>query len=134
MINSSDNITAGLVEKCAIFSHISFFCTLFFLLPVFIVNTVLLVAIVTEKKLQVTIRWILSNIVIASQVVNVGLCFFNLHTIIPSLPPFPPPSSSVCRLSFVVINTAGACMWDMSALIQRCEKFGLFYSLCSELV
>ena len=108
MINSSDNITAGLVEKRAIFSYFSFFSTLFLLLPVFIVNTVLLVAIVTEKKLPVTIRWILSNIVIASQVVNIGLCFVNLHSIIPSLPPFPPPSSFVCRLSFVVINTGAA--------------------------
>ena len=25
-------------------------------------------------------------------------------------------------------------MWDMSTLIQRCENFGLFHSLCSELV
>ena len=25
-------------------------------------------------------------------------------------------------------------MWDMSALIRRCENFGLLHSLCSELV
>ena len=25
-------------------------------------------------------------------------------------------------------------MWDMSALIRRCEIFGLFYSFCSLLV
>ena len=25
-------------------------------------------------------------------------------------------------------------MWDMSALIRRCENFGLFYSFCSQLV
>ena len=25
-------------------------------------------------------------------------------------------------------------MWDMSALIRRCENFGLFYSFCSRLV
>ena len=25
-------------------------------------------------------------------------------------------------------------MWDMSALIRRCEIFGLFYSFCSQLV
>ena len=24
-------------------------------------------------------------------------------------------------------------MWDMSALIRRCENFGLFYSFCSQL-
>ena len=25
-------------------------------------------------------------------------------------------------------------MWDMSALIRRCENFRLFYSFCSQLV
>ena len=25
-------------------------------------------------------------------------------------------------------------MWDMSALIRRCENFGLFYNFCSRLV
>ena len=25
-------------------------------------------------------------------------------------------------------------MWDMSALIRRCENFGLFYNFCSQLV
>ena len=32
------------------------------------------------------------------------------------------------------VNKDTVCMWDMSALIQRCENFGHFYNFCSQLV
>ena len=90
------------------FGFYSFFITLFFLTPVFIFNILLLVAIVAEKTLPGTIRFILSNIIIASEVVIFGIAIILVQNVILSGWKHLSSSLFVCRFTYVTLASGAA--------------------------
>ena len=88
-----------------------FFDTLFiavYLLPMFTVNILLLVAIISEKTIPVTVRLILGNIVASSEVIIVGLTISNTSDLIITLLMGASPHDFPCRLSSVLITSGSA--------------------------
>ena len=79
-----------------------------FLIPVFIFNILLLVAIITGKKIPATVRLILSNIVASSEVVIIGLFVLNCYNLVNNNSSENLPSDFTCRLSYVVITSGAA--------------------------
>ena len=84
------------------------FITLFFLTPAFIFNILLLVAIITERTLPRSIRFILSNITIASEVVIVGITVILVQNVILSGCMHLSSSLFVCRFSYVTLTSGAA--------------------------
>ena len=89
-------------------SYVGLVFTSFFLLPVFTVNVLLLVAINTEKTLHVLVRIILTNIVASSELVIFGIIIVYLNGIIQYLLLNPEPSDVACRIAYVVLFTGAA--------------------------
>ena len=109
MANNSSNDSFMLVEEpSARFSYFSLLSTLFILLPVFIVNILLLLAIITEKTTSATVRLILANIVASSQMVIIGLTILKVYNVVLHLVFNPSPSDFICRLSYITIVSGGA--------------------------
>ena len=92
------------------FGYFSLFITLFFLTPAFIFNILLLVAIIAEKTLPGTIRFILCNIITASQVVIFGLAVILVMNIIPLT-----GQIFVCRLLYVTLTSGAAARLEYMA-------------------
>ena len=92
------------------FSYYSLAVTVFFLSPLLLFNILLTVAIAAEKSIVRTLRLVLVNIVIAGQVVIVGLImFFIANTIISGCwCPELRPSEFACRWIYWVIASGGA--------------------------
>ena len=109
MANNTSNDSFMIVEEpSASFSYFSLLSTLLILLPVFIVNILLLVAIITEKTTSAIVRLILANIVASSQMVIIGIAIVYLNSVVLPLVVNPSPSDFTCRLSFVAINSGAA--------------------------
>ena len=106
--NSSNDSFMTVEEPSASFSFFSLLSTLLILLPVFIVNILLLVAIITEKTTSATVRLILANIVASSQVVIIGLTILKIYNVVLPLLFNPSPSDFTCRLSYVAIHSGAA--------------------------
>ena len=106
MANNSSNDSLLLVEDN--FSYFSLLSTLLILLPVFTVNILLLVAIITEKTISATVRLILANIVASSQVVIIGLAIVNINSVALPLVFNPSPSDFTCRLAYVAVGSGAA--------------------------
>ena len=107
--NSLVNVTLGLPERPG-FSYYSLVITVFFLIPLLVFNTLLIVAIAVEKSIVGTLRLVLVNIVTAGQVVIVGLiAIFSSSFVITGCwcPQFR-PSDFACRLMYWVIASGGA--------------------------
>ena len=96
------------VEENPPFEYLTFFLTLFVLLPATIVNTLLLFSILTGKAVPGTIRLVLVNIVLASQVIIFGLMGFFLAVVILSGLQYLQPSEIACRLLFIIISSGSA--------------------------
>ena len=79
----------------------------FLLLFVFIVNILLLMAIFMEKTMPGTVRLVLGNIVVSSEVVIIGGIIWGMGSVIPSIMQSE-PSNFVCRLSYVIITSGAA--------------------------
>ena len=105
MDNNSSNSSIALEELSQSFSYYSLFTLVFFHLPLFTVNILLLVAIITDKTLPATVRLVLGNIVASSEVVIIGLFGLLLYDII--IPPLS-PSFFICRLIFFTISSGAA--------------------------
>ena len=103
MANISNNHS---VDHFATFSYFGFFFTLY-LLPIFIVNILLLMAIITEKTIPAIVRVILSNIVASSEVVIIGGGVLGLRRLILLIMQYK-ASDFVCRLSHIVITSGAA--------------------------
>ena len=91
------------------FGFYSFFITLFFLTPAFIFNILLLVAIIAERTLLGTIRFILCNIITASQVVIFGLAVILVMNITLT------GHEVFCRLSHVTLTSGAAARLEYMA-------------------
>ena len=79
-----------------------------FLIPVFIFNILLLVAIITGRKIPATVRLILANIVASSEVVIIGLFILNCYNLVNNSLSEISPSDFTCRLSYIVITSGAA--------------------------
>ena len=106
---NTSNATLGLPERPT-FSYYSLVITVFFLIPLLVFNTLLIVAIAAEKSIVGTLRLVLVNIVTAGQVVTLGLFIFFTSVIFitgcwcPELR----PSDFACRLMMWIIASGGA--------------------------
>ena len=103
------NATLGLPGRPT-FSYYSLVITVFFLIPLLVFNTLLIVAIAVEKSIVGTLRLVLVNIVTAGQVVIVGLIaiFSSTFVITGCWCPELRPSDFGCRLMYWVIASGGA--------------------------
>ena len=108
MMNNSTEIFEDDINRPIYFRYYSLFITLFFLTPAFIFNILLLVAIIAERTLPGTIRLLLSNIIIASEVVIFGIAILMVQSVILSGWSHLSSSLFVCRLSFVTLTSGAA--------------------------
>ena len=88
------------------FSHFSLLLIVFYLIPLLLFNTLLIVAIVREKAIDGTLRAVLVNIVTAGQVVMVGTIIAATVNVI-TLTELR-PSDNACRLAAWLIVSGGA--------------------------
>ena len=107
MMNNSSNLSQEFVEETH-FAYYSLFITLFFLTPAFILNIILAVFVVIEKSLPGSIRLILANILVTSELVILGLAVILLKAIFLSNLDYLSPSDFVCRLSYVILASGAA--------------------------
>ena len=107
-MNNSTEISEDVITRQGHFGYYSLFITLFFLTPAFIFNILLLVAIIVERSLPGTIRFILSNIVIASEVVIFGIAIILVQNVILSGWRHLSSSLFVCRLTYVTLTSGAA--------------------------
>ena len=108
MANNSSNESVMMMEDAHVkFSHFGIVvicCNL----PIFTVNILLLVAIISEKTTSATVRLILANIVGSSEVIIFGWTILNMiDLILPHLRVSSPPDFP-CRLVYVIIETGAA--------------------------
>ena len=108
MMNNSTEISEDVIAHQGDFGYYSLFITLFFLTPAFIFNILLLVAIIAERTLPRSIRFILSNIIIASEVVISGIAIIMVHDIILSGWMHISPSLPLCHFSYVTLTSGAA--------------------------
>ena len=102
-MNNSTEISDNDINR---FGYYNLFITLFLLIPGYIFNILLLVAIIAERTLPGTIRFILSNIIIASEVVIFGIFIILVHNIISSVSRH--SYLFVCRFTYVTLTSVAA--------------------------
>ena len=88
------------------FSYFSLIIIVFYLIPLLLFNTLLIVAIVKEKAIDGTLRAVMVNIVTAGQVVMVGTIIASTVNVI-TLTELRPSDIS-CRLAVWLIVSGGA--------------------------
>jgi hypothetical protein len=90
------------------FGYLTLFLTLFFLTPATIINILFFFSIISVKAVPGTIRLVLVNIVLASQVVIFGLMGIFLTAVILSGLLYLQPSEIACRLLLSIISGGSA--------------------------
>ena len=111
MINNStsgNDSFPNLRDGLALLPYPSLFGTVFFLLPMFIVNILLLVAIIRAKTIPSTIKLILGNVLASSELIIIGLSMFCCYMVILSQLVDASPHDFPCRLLYVIIDTGAA--------------------------
>ena len=108
MVNNSSNASSMNPGDSFGIVFLSFFAILFFLIPIFIVNILLMVAIITEKTIPTIVRLILVNIVASSELVIIGLVIWNMYDNIQQLLFYPSQSDFACRLFYIVLLSGAA--------------------------
>ena len=106
--NSSNDSSMPLEDPSADFSYFSLLNILLFLIPVFIVNVLILIAIFTEKTIPATVKLILGNIVASSEVIIIALFTLLMYDLILPLVFNPSPSIFLCKLLFTIIASGAA--------------------------
>ena len=84
------------------------FFTVVYLLPIFTVNILLLVGIISDKTVPVTIRIILGNIVTSSDIIIFGLIIWSMYEWLLVQFVDVSPHDFPCRLSSVLISSGSA--------------------------
>ena len=111
-LHNTSNSTAGMEEEETrpLFSYYSLCITVFFLTPLLLLNTLLIVAIAVERSIKGSLRLVLVNIITAGQVVIVGLMMLFISNVIISgcWCPGLRPSDFACRWMYWVIASGGA--------------------------
>ena len=104
--NSSNDSSIPFEDISQSIPYYSLSILVFFQLPLFTVNILLLVAIITDKTLPTTVRLVLANIVASSEVVIIGLFGLLFYYLI--LPPFSSPLIFICRVIYFIITSGAA--------------------------
>ena len=82
MINnssSSNDSFLNMTDNLSFLPYPSIFLTVFFLLPMFIIKILIVVAIIRAKAVPTTIRLILGNIVTSSELIIIGITMYNIY-------------------------------------------------------
>ena len=109
MANNSTEVTEDPAMHPQLSGYLySILITLFFLVPAFVFNILLLVSIVMEKTIPAAIRFILANIVTASDIVIIGMAVILLQNAILSAHTHLESSIVVCQLTFVSLASGAA--------------------------
>ena len=104
--NSSNDSSIPFEDISQSIPYYSLSILVFFQLPLFTVNILLLVAIITDKTLPVTVRLVLANIVASSEVVIIGLFGLLFYYLI--IPPLSSPLIFICRVIYFIITSGAA--------------------------
>jgi hypothetical protein len=103
-----NNSTEDPTKHPQLFGYYSLFITLFFLVPAFVFNILLLVSIVMEKTIPAAIRFILANILAASEIVIIGIAIILLQNVILSGLTHLESSIVVCQVTYVSLASGAA--------------------------
>ena len=111
-VNISTNLSRQDVDR-GFNGYFSLFFTLLYLLPLAVVNAVLVVAVARERGVAGTIRFLLVNLLSASEVLIVGLSMWFMSTVVIQLSWVHnevglPVSDIGCRLMLWLIACGGA--------------------------
>ena len=106
--NSSNDSFIPLEDPSDNFSTFSRLTVLSFLILLFIVNVLILVAIITEKTIPATVKLILGNIVGSSLVVHIGFFTVLMYGLIHALVFNPSQSVILCKLLFAIGGSGAA--------------------------
>ena len=106
--NSSNDSFMPIKDPSVDISYFSLLNILLFLIPVFTVNVLILIAIITEKTIPATVKLILGNIVASSLVVIIALITLLMYDLILPLVFNPSPSIFLCKLLFTIIASGAA--------------------------
>ena len=107
MANNSSNESLNMPED-HIFQHLNLFFAGVCLLPIFTVNILLLVSIISDKTVPVTIRLVLGNIVTSSEVTIFGWITWSLYEWLLVQFVDASPHDFPCRLMGVLISSGTA--------------------------
>ena len=111
MINnssSSNDSFLNMTDNLSFLPYPSIFLTVFFLLPMFIIKILIVVAIIRAKTVPTTIRLILGNIVASSELIIIGITIYNMYGVGLSQFMDASPHDFPCRLLLVIIDTGAA--------------------------
>ena len=106
--NSNNDSFMPLEDPSAGFSYFSLLITLLFLVPLFTIYSLILIAVITEKTIPTTVKLILGNIVASSLVVIIALITLLMYDLILPLVFNPSPSIFLCKLLFTIIASGAA--------------------------
>ena len=106
--NSSNDSFMPLEDPSVDFSYLSLLNILLFLIPLFTVNVLILIAVITEKTIPATVKLILGNIVASSLVVIIALITLLMYDFILPLVFNPSPSIFLCKLIFSIGGSGAA--------------------------
>ena len=105
---SNFGVNNGTVGENPPFGYLTLFLSLFFLTPATIINILFFFSIISVKAVPGTIRLVLVNIVLASQLVIFGLMGIFLHAAIISGLQYLQPSEIACRLLYSIVAGGSA--------------------------
>ena len=107
MNSSSSNVSfLNLTDNLALLPYPSIFISVFLLLPMLIIKILILVAIITAKKVPSTIRLILGNIVASSELIIIGVIMYGMYGVSLLQLEVSSPHDFPCRLVYVIIDIA----------------------------
>ena len=80
----------------------------FSIIVVFVINLILIVAIISEKEVPSTFKLILTNIVASSEVFIIGLAILAVYGAIVTSQQNLPKDDNICRVVYVIVASGGA--------------------------
>ena len=103
--NSSESLN---IPEDNTWQHFNLFFTVVYLLPIFTVNILLLVGIISDKTVPVTVRVVLGNIVTSSDIIIFGLIIWSMYEWLLVQFVDASPHDFPCRLASVLISSGSA--------------------------
>ena len=108
IMNDSNGTLATEGQYTRSFAYYSLCIVVFFIAPMFCINTFLMVSVLVEKTIPVAIRFILCNVLAASDVIMLGLSIFFIDLIVLSVQHHLLQSDFVCRLVYTTLAVGSA--------------------------
>jgi hypothetical protein len=108
MMNDTNGTLASEEEQNTLRFYYSVCIVIFFISPMFLFDIFLVVSVFVERAIPVAIRFILCNILAASEVVILGIGMFYMNIIVLSTQQHLLQSECVCRLIFTTLAVGSA--------------------------